>query len=85
MHAAPQILRVHLAEPRNGYFKLTTHAATNITHLGSWILTLEPTRNLAITTDPDVRIVISDWIRGRAVEIPRSGVYGGQISVGAAL
>jgi len=79
MFTAIQILRVHLAESRNGYFRLTTHTAANIAHR-SWILALEPARNLAITTDPEVRIVIGDWVRGQAVEIPASGVGGGQIS-----
>lgn len=84
MHAAPQILRVHLAEPRNGYFRLTAHTATNITNMDSWILALEPSKNLVITTNSEVRLVISDWIRGWEVEIPSYGVGGGQISVGVA-
>ena len=83
MHAAPEILRVHLAEPRNGYFKLTTHTAASITHFGSWILALEPLRNLVITTDPTVNIMINDWVRSWVIDIPTPGVDGGQISVGA--
>jgi hypothetical protein len=83
-HAAPQILRIHLAEPRSGCFRLTTHTATKITHLGSWMIALEPSRNLIITTNPEARIVVSDWVRARAVEIPTPGVDGGQMSVSTA-